>query len=73
MSDERKFARANISKCETPFGNGTVTGKFEAERFPGSDLLDTSVELEITPFAITWKDKEKLIEELAALIAKYQI
>ena len=70
---ERKFAKDTISKCETPFGNGTVTGKFEAEKFPGSDLLDTNVELEITPFCITWKDKEKLMKELAEIIRKYQI
>lgn len=53
----------------TPWGKSD-----SAARFPGDGgPLDTNVELQITPFAITWKDKEKLTKELAALIAKYQI
>jgi hypothetical protein len=73
MSEERKTAKSKLTACPNDWGNGHITAEFEAERFPGSPLLDTRVELSITPFSITWNDREKLIEELEALIAKYQI
>lgn len=50
-----------------------VSAQFTAERFPGSDLLDTMVELKIPEFWITWKDREKLLDEISAVIARYRI
>lgn len=73
MSDERKFASQTIKAYPSDWGHGSVTAKFEAERYPGSPLLDTHVNLEISPFSITWADREKLVEELKEVIAKYQI
>jgi hypothetical protein len=37
------------------------------------EMLDTNVELYIKPFAITYGDKDKLLNELEAVIAKYMI
>lgn len=51
----------------------SVTGKFEAERYPGSPLLDTNVDLEIPTFCITWEARQKFMEEIAEVIRKYQI
>jgi hypothetical protein len=73
MSDERKIVKASWTAGENPYGFGQVRGEFEAERFPGKPLLDTRVELQISPFTITWEKRTELVEEIAALIAKYQI
>lgn len=73
MSDERKRIKSQFTAGESPYGFGNVTGKFEAEKFDSGPLLDTHVEIEITPFCITWSTKEKMIEEIAAIISKYQI
>ena len=61
-----KYSTVNIS-------DGIIRAQCTAERFPGSDLLDTTVELEIDPFSITWKDREKLLDEISAVIARYRI
>lgn len=72
--EERKFAKETIVEHPEPrFGLGAVTAKFTAERYPGTPLLDTSVEIEVAPFSITWKDKEKFTKELAELIGRYLI
>jgi hypothetical protein len=74
MSDERKIVSRTLNACSNDWGHGRITGKFEAERYPGEPrLLDTRVELEIAPFSITWDAKEKLMAELEELLAKYQI
>lgn len=68
---ERKFATDKSEVDVSQFH--TITAEFEAERFPGSELLDTNVELKIPRFAITWNDRGKLMQELAAVIRKFQI
>lgn len=74
LSEERKFATETIVEDAEPrWGLGQVTATFKAERFPGSPLLDTSVEIKVAPFSITWKDKEKLTKELAEVIGRYLI
>jgi hypothetical protein len=73
MSYESKKVRTTLTTCSNDFGLGKITATFEADRYPGEPLLDTCVELEVTPFCITWNDKEKLMGELAELLAKYQI
>jgi len=70
---ERKIATCTLEESPSDYGFGKITGNFDAERYPGCDLLDTGVELEISRFSITWKDKEKLMKELAEVIRKYQI
>lgn len=73
MSDERKKIKNQITVGESPWGFGNVTGNFVAEKFEGSPLLDTHVELTVTPFCITWEHRQKMLEEIAAVIAKFQI
>jgi hypothetical protein len=73
MNDERKTATQTLTAYPSDWGHGRITGTFEADRYPGEPLLDTRVELQIAPFSITWNDKEKLMGELAELLAKYQI
>ena len=45
---------------------------FEAERYKGSPLLDTSVIIEGN-CCITWADREKLALELQEVLDKYKI
>jgi hypothetical protein len=72
MFDEnRKFAKDAVTEDTGPYHS--ITGKFEAEKYPNTPLLDTTVELEIPRFAITWEDRHKLMKELAEVIGKYQI
>jgi len=73
LTSENKVVKVTLSECASPFGFGKVTGNFDAERYPGEELLDTGVELEISRFSITWKDKEKLLKELSEVIARFQI
>lgn len=73
MSD-RKFATDKIEAFpEERFGLGKVTVEAKAEHFPGSELLDTSIEIKVDAFSISWKDRSKLAEEIAAVIRKYLI
>ena len=51
----------------------SITGHFEAERYPGCDLLDTSVELKMPRVCITWNDRKRFLEELAEVLRKYQL
>lgn len=71
MDYERKIVKITLRQPIGPYN--TIEATFEAERFPGCELLDTYVEFNIDRFGITWKDKEKLLEELASVIEKYQI
>lgn len=73
MFDERKKVKTKLTVYPSDFGLGDITAEFEADRYPDLPLLDTRVELTIQPFSVTWNDKEKLLEELKAVIAKYQI
>lgn len=69
--EERKFRRETITRDLSAFRS--VTGKFEAELYPNTPLLDTLVELDVPAFAITWSNREKLMDDLAALLRKYAI
>lgn len=51
----------------------SITGNFEAHRYPNTPLLDTNVELDIPTFSIAWEKRFELMTELAELIKKYQI
>lgn len=63
----RKYAKAEVR-------GGLTVAHCQAERYPDDPrVLDTSVKLEIESFCITWDDKEKLIEEIESVIAKYLI
>lgn len=73
MSDEIKAIRATLISTHNRYDLGTITGNFAANRYPGEPLLDTRVELSITPFSITWERKEELMAELEKVLAKYQI
>jgi len=68
---ERKVVKVEISEEVSQWH--TIKAKCEAERFPGLPLLDTGIELQIPRFTITWDDKDKLMQELAELLRKYQI
>jgi hypothetical protein len=72
-NEERKIVKSTLTACSNEFALGHITAEFETERFSGLPLLDTRVELTITPFSITWNDREKLVAELEELLAKYQI
>lgn len=66
------------SYCSNKFAIGTVSdgdvsALCTAERFPDSPLLDTRVELTVQPFAVTWKDREKLVKAISKIIEKYRI
>ena len=50
-----------------------IEGKFDGISFSNDPILDTNVDLNIPTFAITWKDKESLMKELAEVIRKYAI
>lgn len=63
---ERKFMKDKI--C-----TDNICGQFEAELYPGCPPLDTSIKLDVHDFAITWRDREKLIKELQEVIEKYKI
>jgi len=71
MSDEPKFSKDQITTNVSTWL--PITGKFKAQHYPGTPLLDTSVELIIPPLCITWKDREKLMNDLAELLRKYQL
>jgi hypothetical protein len=71
-SNNRKFVKTQMT-VEAPYGHGNVTGKFKAEKFDGHPMMDTHVEISITPFSVTWEQKEQMLREIAAVIAKYQI
>jgi hypothetical protein len=71
MDDERKFSKDQITTNVSTWV--PITGNFKAEHYPGTPLLDTSVELIIPPLCITWKNRQKLMDDLAELLRKYQI
>jgi hypothetical protein len=71
MSEERKFSKEEITVEVSQWSS--VTGKFKAEHYPGTPLLDTSVELIIPPLCITWKNRQNLMDELSELLRKFQI
>jgi len=50
----------------------SITGDFESEMFAGYPLLDTAAKINIE-VCISWKDKEKLMEDLAELLKEYII
>lgn len=49
-----------------------ISADFEATMYDGK-LLDTSVDLDIPTFSITWKDQEALMKDLAEVIKRYAI
>jgi G3E family GTPase len=56
-----------------PYAND-LTLTFKGEQYKGREVLDTRVEIDAGCICcITWKDKEKFIEELMAVIDKYAI
>lgn len=67
----RKYATNEITKSLSNWHS--VTGHFEAERFPDSPLCDTSVKLDFEPFCISWDQKEKFMSDLAEVVRKYMI
>jgi hypothetical protein len=50
----------------------SITGDFESEVYAGTPLLDTAAKINIE-VCITWKDREKLMKELAELLKEYII
>jgi hypothetical protein len=71
FNDEPKFTKATVNTEVSHWLS--ISGEFDAQRVPGHELLDTTVELKIPKFCITWSEKEKFMNELAELIRKYQI
>lgn len=71
--DEPKKVTTTLKAYPSKFGLGQITATFHAERYPDTPLLDTRVELEIKPFAITWEDRVKLLGALQEVIQKFQI
>lgn len=71
--DDRKMVKQTIKAHPSRFGLGQITAEFSAEKYPDSPLLDTNVQLEISPFAITWEDRVKLMGALEEVIRKFQI
>jgi len=71
FDSENKFVQTTITAEVSQWH--TIKAKLKAQKFPGSPLLDTNVDLEIPTFCITWNASEKFMEELAELIRKYQI
>ena len=67
---ERRFVNDTITEEVSAWSS--ITGSFEAETTYGGPL-DTSVNIEIKDLAITWKDREKLMRELADVVKKYVI
>lgn len=70
MSDERKFVKQTIGRETSRFTS--IAGNFEAERYPGSPLADTNVEVDLR-FCIHWDQKEEFMDELAELIKRYHL
>ena len=68
--DNRKFESESVTEAIGPFHE--ISAYFEAERYDDK-ALDTLVQLRVDHFSITWKDRFKLMKELAAVIEKYQI
>ncbi len=53
---------------------GNLRLTLSGEQYKGQDVLDTKVEIEAGTICwITWKDKEKFLSELKAVIDKYAI
>lgn len=75
--ERNEFGRKIVDDYESEpnrWDTGTVRGDFESFHFDGQPVpLDTSVLLNVTPFAVLWDNKEKLVDEIAAVIRKYQI
>lgn len=70
-NDERKIVTDIISVDTGPFH--MIRGNFEAERYSGQPLLDTTVTLDIPPFCITWENRTKLMNEIALVIFKHSL
>lgn len=68
--DDRKFARDEIHEEAGPYH--AISGKFEAEKYDGIPM-DTTVELTIDSFCITWDDRHSLMKDLAEVLSNYQI
>jgi hypothetical protein len=64
-----------IHKHNTNLSHGSeLKLTFSGEQYKGQDVLDTRVEIESGTICwITWKDRDKFIDELNELIAKYAI
>lgn len=66
MTNEKKFTSSGS------LGNAHVI--MVGVKYPDTDILDTEVKIEAGFICcITWKDKEKFLEELNAIIYKYSI
>lgn len=72
MSNKKSFKEEVVTDIG-PWLN--IHGKFEADYGQDDFLvrLETRVELGIPTFTITWGNKDKLMEDLAEVIRKYQI
>ena len=71
--NDRKVAHETVKEFLEPWGFGNVEAYCEAERYPGTPLLDTRVQVTVQPFSITWEDRNKLVKELAEVVKKYAI
>jgi hypothetical protein len=71
MFQDRKFRKDTIKK-ESPYDYGSIIGELKAEVFDG-EAIDTNVDITITPFCITWANRECLMKDLAVVIEKYKI
>lgn len=67
-----RVIKTKLSKCENQFGLGKIEIDFETQSYEG-ELLDTNVDIKIDTFAISYKDRENLINELDKVIQKYLI
>lgn len=70
MSKVVKSSLSGVPK--NTHGLGIVRADFTAS-ISDYSIFDTRVDLIIEPFAITWADREKLVDELQAVIDKYLI
>ena len=59
-------------KIKTKYVDDKINLSLEAEKYPNTPLLDTSIEGTIS-LCITWKEQDNFIQELIKLIEKYSL
>lgn len=71
--DSPKKVTDKQTRCGNEYGLGKIEAEFTAFRYDGDPLLDTTVELKIDRFAITWKQREAFLDALQEVIERFQI
>lgn len=70
MDSPRRKVKDEISVDVSDYHQ--ITGFFETENY-GNGLLDTSVKVQVDGICITWKDRQRMMDELAEVIKRYLI